>query len=84
VQDVYTLFLQAPVTLSRDLMVLTIKLTLPAIMSLKCFWLKVEHLDIIESSWDWAEQRFQIEILSKSEACSAYSGGAYTKKACNT
>ena len=41
-------------------------------MCLKCFWLKVEHLDISESSSDWAEQRFQIEIWAKSEA-----GGAY-------
>ena len=50
-------------------------LTLPVIMCLKCFWLKVEHLDISESSSDWAEQRFQIEIWAKSEA-----GGAYIKK----
>ena len=57
-------------------------LTLPVIMCLKCFWLKVEHLDISESSSDWAEQRFQIEIWAKSEAGGAYSGGAYIKKAC--
>ena len=51
-------------------------------MCLKCFWLKVEHLDISESSSDWAEQRFQIEIWAKSEAGGAYSGGACIKKAC--
>ena len=55
---------------------------LPVIMCLKCCWLNVEHLDISESSSDWAEQRFQIEIWAKSEAGSAYSGGAYIKKAC--
>ena len=55
-------------------------LTLPVIMCLKCFWLKVEHLDISESSSDWAEQRFQIEIWAKSEGGRAYSGGAYIKK----
>ena len=51
-------------------------------MCLKCFWLKVEHVDISESSSDWAEQRFHIEIWAKSEAGGAYSGGAYIKKAC--
>ena len=55
-------------------------LTLPIIMCLKCFWLKVKHLDISESSSDWAEQRFQIEIWAKPEAGGAYSGGAYIKK----
>ena len=55
-------------------------LTLPVIMCLKCFGLKVEHLDIGESSSDWAEQRFQIEIWTKSEAGGAYSGGAYIEK----
>ena len=43
-------------------------------MCLKCIWLKVEHLDISESSSDWAEHR--------SEAGGAYCGGAYIKKAC--
>ena len=51
-------------------------LTLPVIMSLKCFWLKLEHLDISESSSDWVEQRFHIEIWAKSETGGAYSGGA--------
>ena len=45
--------------------------------------MKVEHLDISESSSDWAEQRFQIEIWAKPEAGGAYSGGAYIKKACS-
>ena len=43
-------------------------LALPENMCLKCFWLKVEHLDISESSSDWAEQRFQIEIWDKCES----------------
>ena len=51
-------------------------------MCLKWFWLKVEHLDISESSSDLAEQRFQTEIWVKSEAGGAYTVGAYLKKAC--
>ena len=53
-------------------------------MCLKCIFLKVLHSYISESLSKWVEQGFQIEILAKSGAGGAFSGGAYIKKACNS